>query len=93
MLCDVLRKRGFDAGPPGRRASFLLEVKHPVPHSPGSAALVGTRATDPSATLGDSALDEEALGACLSPVRAEVNEPELPVRFTIGPDAPSSVTR
>jgi hypothetical protein len=85
-VCDVLRKRGFEAGPPGRRASLLLEIKHPVPHSPGSAALVGTRATDPSATLGDSALDEEALGACLSPVRAEVNEPELPVRFTIGPD-------
>ena len=51
-VCGVLRARGFDAGPPGRRASFLLDVKHPVASSPGSAALVGARATDASATLG-----------------------------------------
>jgi hypothetical protein len=85
-VCDVLRKRGFDAGAPGRRASFLLEVKHPAPSPNTIAALVGTRATDPSATLGDSALDEEALATCLEPVKTAISEPELPVKLTVGAD-------
>jgi hypothetical protein len=85
-VCDVLRKRGFDAGAPGRRASFILEVKHPHPSPNTLVALVGDRATDPSATLGDNALDEEALSICLAPVKTAVMEDEQPVKLTVGAD-------
>jgi len=85
-VCGVLRARGFGAGAPRRRATFLLAVKRRLPPLRGGAALVGARATDESATLGDGALDEDALAACLSPTKTEINEPELPVRFSVGPD-------
>ena len=85
-VCGVLRARGFGAGGPKRRATFSLQVKRRQPPVRGVAALVGARATDESATLGDGALDEEALAACLGPTRTEINEPEVPVRFAVGPD-------
>jgi len=85
-VCAVLRAKGFGAGTTGRRAMFDLEVKRA--HGPfrSGASLVGTVASDASAALGDGALDEDALAACLSPIHTELNEPELPVRFSIGPD-------
>jgi hypothetical protein len=85
-VCDLLRAKSFGAGAPRRRAMFDLEVKHALPPVRSSAELVEAKASDASATLGDNALDADALAACLSPTRTEVNEPELPVRFSVGPD-------
>ena len=85
-VCDALRAKSFGAGAPRRRAMFDLVVKHALPPVRGSAELVEAKASDPSATLGDNPLDAEALAACLSPVKTEVNEPELPVHFSVGPD-------
>jgi hypothetical protein len=85
-VCGVIRGHGFGAGAPHRRASFDLEVKHPSPSASAITALVGARASDPSAALGDAALDEEALAACLASIRGEINEPELPVKFTVSAD-------
>jgi len=85
-VCGVLRGRGFGAGPPGRRASFALEVKHRLPSARGTVTTVGARASDPSAVLSDGQLDDEALGACLSTVRGAFEDPELPVRFSVGAD-------
>jgi hypothetical protein len=85
-VCGVLRARGFGAGAPKRRATFSLQVKRRLPPARGGARLVGARATDESATLGDGALDEDALTACLSSIKTDVDEPELPVRFSVGPD-------
>ncbi len=85
-MCDVLRAKSFGAGASRRRAMFDLEVKRAHPPLRSSAALVEAKASDASATLGDNPLDDDALAACLSPTKTEVNEPELPVRFSVGPD-------
>jgi hypothetical protein len=85
-VCDALRSKTFGVGAPRRRAMFALEVKRAHPPFRAGAALVGSQASDASAALGDGALDEDALAACLSPIKTEVNEPELPVRFSVGAD-------
>ena len=86
-VCDVLRAKSFGAGPPRRRAMFALEVKRARPPFRSGAALVwAPRPATPARRWATAALDEDALAGCLSSIKTEVNEPELPVRFSVGAD-------
>ena len=85
-MCGVLRGMRLEPAPAPRRARFSLDVVRPEPRLRFRAYVGDERGTDPTATLGSRAVDDQALSACLSPLTAPIPHTEAAVHFAVGAD-------
>jgi len=89
-VCGVFRDLHLEPGAAPRRASFALTLSRTDRGADDrverSGYFVPDHATDPSAALATTAIDENALVACLSSIRAAAPYPPVPVRLSVGAD-------